>query len=76
MLSSFKPEQPFGGTTKGLPQGGGISPTLSVQVLKPLFKENDAIMYADDGLIFGKKPKFGTNEMKEAGITLNEEKSG
>jgi len=76
LLSSFKPHQSVSGLLKELPQGGGISPTLSVQVLEPLFREEeDVVMYADDGLIFG-KPKFKHPDYKLAGIKLNKEKSG
>jgi hypothetical protein len=70
---------PHVGTTlpasTGLPQGGGISPTLSVQVLEPLFRKNDAIMYADDGIIFG-EPVLSSPEYEMAGIQFNPEKSG
>jgi hypothetical protein len=62
-------------SSTGLPQGGGISPSLSVQVLKPLFKNNDAVMYADDGLIFG-KPRLEHPEYQLAGIQFHPEKSG
>lgn len=43
----------FAGSPSGLPQGGGISPVLSVQVLDVIFKHNPTtVMYADDGIIF------------------------
>lgn len=58
----------------GLPQGGGISPTLSVQVLDPIFRKNDAIMYADDGIIFG-KPVLESPDYEAAGIVFHPEKS-
>jgi len=76
LLSSFKPDQPFSGLLTNLPQGGGISPTLTVQVLKPLFEnEEDVVMYADDGIVFG-RPKFNCPAYESAGIKLNEKKSG
>jgi hypothetical protein len=75
LLSSFKGNQTFHSVLQGLPQGGGISPTLSVQNLYPLFRdEENVVMYADDGIIFG-HPKFNSPEYQEAGIILNEKKS-
>lgn len=77
-LNVHKGLDPHIGTTlpnsSGLPQGGGISPTLSVQVLAPLFKRNDAIMYADDGVIFG-DPQLESQEYIEAGIVFHPDKS-
>lgn len=60
---------------RSLPQGGGISPLLSVQVLRPLFDNNDTIMYADDGIIFG-KPRLKSSQYSSYGIEFNKEKSG
>lgn len=65
----------FVGSPTGLPQGGGISPCLSVQVLKPIFDNNDAIMYADDGIIFH-EPVLENPAYRAAGIHFNYEKSG
>lgn len=76
LFASFKPEQTFHGTLQGLPQGGGISPTLSVQVLNRMIKEQNAIMYADDGLLFNEKPNLEKPEYKAVGIEVNQEKSG
>lgn len=76
LFASFKPEQTFHGTLQGLPQGGGISPSLSVQVLNKMIKEKDAIMYADDGLLFGDDPNLDKPEYKQVGIEVNHDKSG
>lgn len=75
LFSSFKENQTFHGTLQELPQGGGISPILSVLVLKPLFKANPStIMYADDGVIFDKPVTHGPGYI-EAGIEFSLEKS-
>lgn len=75
ILSSIQPVQ-FHSVTKGLPQGGGISPTLSVQALDELFRLNPtAVMYADDGIIFD-EPNLTSNTLKISGITIHPEKSG
>jgi len=77
-IAIHKGLDPHIGTTlpasTGLPQGGGISPTLSVQVLEPIFRKNDAIMYADDGVIFG-KPVLESPDYEAAGIEFHPEKS-
>lgn len=79
MFSSFNPVQPFHGMMKGLPQGGSISPTLSVQALDPIFylNSNKTVMYADDGLFFGSKnPVLKAEEYDRAGIVFHPEKGG
>lgn len=64
------------GAPTGLPQGGGISPILSVQTLKELFRLNPTLlMYADDGLVFD-TPVLETPELKKRGIMPNWDKSG
>lgn len=66
----------FAGVPEGLPQGGGISPVLSVQVLDRVFRDNpEAIMYADDGVIFD-YPDFTGLDYPMNGIFINLEKSG
>jgi len=72
--------------TKGVPQGGGTSPTLSSvatayltegKVICPDGKEAEVIMYADDGLAFGSSMSIAEIISKpEAGITVSQEKSG
>lgn len=76
LFASFKPEQEFHSVFEGLPQGGGISPTLSVQVLNRLLEKKDALMYADDGLIFEADPSIEDEEFQRVGIRINKEKSG
>lgn len=69
-------ETGFHSVTESLPQGGSISPTLSVQVLKWIFEyEASPTMYADDGIIFG-KPKLDHPKYKAAGIVFHSAKSG
>lgn len=66
----------FAGSPTGLPQGGGISPVLSVQVLDEIFKHNPTtVMYADDGIIFD-WPILESPNYSENGIEFNLEKSG
>lgn len=66
----------FAGSPTGLPQGGGISPVLSVQVLDVIFKHNPTtVMYADDGIIFD-WPVLKSPFYAAAGIEFNLEKSG
>jgi len=76
LFASFKDDQQFHGTFQGLPQGGGISPTLSVQVLNKFIEENDAVMYADDGLFFKEPNREAFSKYASTGIKQNEEKSG
>lgn len=75
----------------GFPQGAPISPILSLLALEPTILSMGVpiVMYADDGIIYGKgvrqlvgdQPKVTEKLMKDwrltaAGISLNEEKSG
>lgn len=70
------------GIMKGLPQGLGVSPFLSTLLIDDIL-EGGIIMYADDGLIYGKskekveklREKF-ERKLSKLGITIAEEKSG
>jgi len=83
-------EQHFdlGHPDKGLPQGLGTSPFLSVMALAAMCKrrgiKEGIVMYMDDGLIYGntevevldRLENFERGLLEEMGIRLAEEKSG
>jgi len=66
-------------STKGLPQGGSTSPILANLVIQEYFYRNawrwdEWICYADDGLIFSRKP-IEMPDDKSLGIIVNHQKS-
>jgi len=67
----------------GVPQGGALSPFLSLLALeKTIFKSAPAVMYADDGLFYGDNPYLDIDRLDDSddyllhGITFNKKKTG
>lgn len=87
-LSSFNPDQPLPFENpeqqypkeRGVPQGAGASPFLSICLLADLKLPGfcDIIMYADDGLVYSSR-KFSSEDVKASfgalGVEINEVKS-